>query len=375
MYKIYTDGELFCDARSKELVLINPVLTLEANKAGILKFTIPATHPYKDDIRVRNTIVDVFLDEEDEPVFEGVCTSYNDDIYGQRSVVIEGDLTLLNDSVLRPAHRQGYTSRQLLEAYINEHNERVDEKYRFSVGIVTAKNSTDNITCFTNYNSTLTEIKEDLVDDIGGYLRIRHPNGVRTIDYLKDSDNTSAQVIKLGENILDYKSNLDTKDVITSVIPLGARLETQTVAGLDDYVNIKSVNDDKDYIESEEAKATYGLVESVVKWDDVNTPSILKSKAEAYLRDSQFADVSIEVRAIDLHYDNAEMPRLQLLDKVRVVSSVHGMDRYFTLMKQELHLNNPASDSFTLGATVIPSLSASSAQTSQSLAKSEDKMV
>ena len=34
MYKVLCDGALMCDSRIEELALINPVVTLEENKAG-----------------------------------------------------------------------------------------------------------------------------------------------------------------------------------------------------------------------------------------------------------------------------------------------------------------------------------------------------
>ena len=83
----------------------------------------------------------------------------------------------------------------------------------FTVGQVTAADSNNSITCYTNYNSTMTEIKEDLVDDIGGYLRVRHVNGTRYLDYLAESPRTNNQVIRLGENLLDLYKTLFNKEI------------------------------------------------------------------------------------------------------------------------------------------------------------------
>ena len=72
---------------------------------------------------------------------------------------------------------------------------------------------------YTNMNSTMQELKEDLVDDLGGYFRIRHKDGVKYIDYLADSMNTNSQVIRLGENLIDFKSNIDSSEIATAIIP------------------------------------------------------------------------------------------------------------------------------------------------------------
>ena len=69
MYRIYVDNELFSDSRIDDLMLINPVVTLEANNPGSFTFTIPAEHPKKDLIKRRKSIISVFRDVESTPVF------------------------------------------------------------------------------------------------------------------------------------------------------------------------------------------------------------------------------------------------------------------------------------------------------------------
>lgn len=357
MYRVFVDGKLFCDSRLDDLALINPIVQLKVNSAGSFTFSITKEHPNYDIINKRTSSIEVYIEDDDEPIFEGVCVADDIDFYGQKKLTCEGSLSFLNDSILRPAHHQGLTSRQLLETYINEHNSQVDDFKQFEVGIVTAKDSNDYITCFTNYNSTMKEVKEDLVDDIGGYLRVRHENRKRIIDYLAESPRTSEQTIELGKNLLNYSSNLDTTQICTVLIPLGARTGQQVVPGLDDYVNIKSVNDGKDYIESESIE-TYGRVTQTVAWDGINTPEILKAKAEAYLSDEQFANVVLKITAIDFGLITDRFDRFRLLDMIRVISPTHGMDRYFMLTEQTLNLNSPERDTIVLGKDEKVSLSA-----------------
>ena len=149
-------------------------------------------------------------------------------------------------------------------------------------------------------NSTMKEIKEDLVDDLGGYIRTRHEAGKKLIDYLADSPRVNTQAIELGVNLMDYESNLDATEMATQVIPLGARLETSSIDGLEERLTIKSVNNNIDYLKSQEAIDKYGIITKVVTWDDVTTPEALKSKGEKWLTEEQFDNVFIKVKAIDL---------------------------------------------------------------------------
>lgn len=375
MYKIMCDGVLFCSSEIEEMSIDNPVITLEANKAGTFTFTLPPSHPKYDTIQQRLSIIDVFRDEDTEPIFEGICVEEQVDFYKQKKIICEGELTFLNDSTQRPYKYQNKTSRQLLEAYIANHNASVESKKHFTVGQVTAHDSNDSIYCFTNYNSTMQEIKEDLVDDIGGYLRTRHENGVRYLDYLASSPHTASQMVKLGYNLLDFSENFDTTNIATVVIPLGATLDTQTIEGLDERLTIKNAAADDyhpsgaDYVYSQAAIDVSGKIEKVVTWDNVTTEAALLAKAEEYLTSTQWATLVLNVKAIDLGLTSAEFQKFRLLDMVRVVSVPHGLDSYFMLTKMTINLNNPESDSITLGKEQQLTLSAKTSKVQAELQK------
>lgn len=358
MYQIYVDGELFCDSRIDDMAIINPVVRLEANKAGEFTCTMPPEHPKYDLIKKRKSIIEIYRDDEEEPIFSGFCTKETIDFYKQKNIVCEGELSYLNDSIQRPARYQAMTPLSLLTAYINNHNSQVEEHKRFEIGTVTVTDPNNYISCYTNMNSTMKEIKEDLVDDLGGYVRTRHEAGKKLIDYLANSPRVNTQAIELGVNLMDYESNLDTTEIATQVIPLGARLETSSIDGLEERLTIKSVNNNTDYLKSQEAIDKYGIITQVVTWDDVTTPEALKSKGNKWLTDEQFDNVFIKVKAIDLGNISNKKEKFKLLDSIKVISSVHGMDRYFILSKMTLNLNNPESDVFELGKVERTSLTA-----------------
>ena len=370
MYKILVDNILMCDSRIEELALINPVVTLEENKAGSFSFKIPPEHPYYDLIQRRKSIVQVYQDDEKEPIFSGMCIEITNDFYKQKEIYCEGEFAYFNDSIQRQARYQNVTVRGLLENLIAKHNEQVEETKRFHVGIVTVEDSNDSLYCYSNMESTMKCLKEDLVDDLGGFFRIRHEDGVKYIDYLAGSQNTNTQIIKLGKNLLDFSSNIDTSKIATAIIPLGAKLEEEIdVEGLEKRLTIESVNDGKDYVFSQDAVDSFGWIYKVVTWNDVTTASRLKTKAEMYLSEIQFENMVIEAKAVDLNIDNSEIERFKLSDEIRVVSKPHGLDKYFRLTKMEINLNNPGSNTITLGKEEKVSLSAKTNQENAEIKK------
>lgn len=356
MYRVLCDGLPIYDTRDEELVLIEPKVTLEVNKAGSFEFKLPPKHPQYDlPVRMRSCI-QVFHD--DVEIFNGRPTEQKVDFYKRKYIYCEGQLAFLNDSVQRPAEYHDMTVRGYLETLIAAHNEQVEENKRFTVGIVTVTDSNDSLYRYTNYNSTMTEIKEDLIDDLGGYLRVRNENGIRYLDYIKEYENTNTQTIEFGENLLDFTRNFDWTEIATVIIPLGAKLEESPIEALEQRLTIESVNGGNDFIYSADAVKVYGWIVKTVTWDNVTTPEMLIKKARKYLSDYQFDEMVIEAKAVDLHYTDEQIEQFKLGDKIRVVSSPHGLDRYFPLTKMTVSLNNLSSNGITLGGTVKTSLTA-----------------
>lgn len=363
-FKIKVDGLTICNSKNQDSLVLNPQVVLEANAPGEFSFTFPPEHKYIDSIKRRKSIVSVYRD--DELVFRGVCIKETTDFWGQKKIECEGELTYLNDSIQRQAKYTDMTVYTYLKTLLELHNEQVDDFKKFQIGTVTAGSSTTSLYRYTNMNSTMKEIAEDLVDNYGGYIRCRYKDGVNYIDYINRAPRVANQTIQLGVNLLDYESNIDNTDICTRIIPLGAQLDAEEVEGLEAYLTIKDVNDGLDYIQSDAAD-TYGIISKVVRWDSVTTASALYSKAEAYLSDEQFEDVVISCKALDLGYLSNSVAKFQLLDSVRIISEYHGLDAYFTLTEMKLNLAEPEKDILTFGKTDKISLSVRTSTTNTEL--------
>lgn len=362
-YRITIDGEPFCSSNFEHSQLLNPKVTLEVNKSGSLSFTMMPDHPYYDKITFRQNIFDVFLN--DELIFEGIPVSEATDFYNRKTVTCEGELTFLNDTIQRQAVYKNQTVQSLLGEYLSVHNAQADETKQFAVGIVTVDGG-NKVYRYTNYQTTMKELQEDLIDNFGGYFRVRHSGGTRYLDYLDSSPHTSSQTIRIGKNLADLSQNLSSLNICTVLIPLGAKTGEQPVSGLDERLTIKSVNNDKDYIVGT-AQAYFGNIWNTQTWDDVTTASALKSKGEAFLEDVQWANLVINATAFDLGLATEDVEQFHVLDMIRVISEPHGIDRYFLLSKLNIDLDHPANTKIQLGKDSRLSLSARSAKMSQEI--------
>lgn len=354
MYKVYADKEVLCSPEAEELAILDPIVSLEVNAAGSFTFKMPPDHPFYDALKFRTTLIDVYLD--DELIFEGVPVSTSTDFYNVKTVECEGELSFLNDSIQRQAKHTGQSVTSLLSMSLIVHNGQVESSKRFQLGTVEVYGGR-NLLRYTNYQSTMQEIIDDLLDNFGGYLRVRHSNGGRYLDYLAASPRTSTQMIQIGQNLLDLVQDTSTMDICTVLIPLGAKLEKSSIEGLDERLTIKSVNNNKDYIIGTGIDY-FGYVWKTAVWDDVTVASNLLSKGQAYLADAQWANLVITATAFDLGLAEEDVQKFRILDSIRVVSPPHGLDRFFMLTALQIDLNHPGNTRITLGSEQTLSLSA-----------------
>ena len=370
MYTILCNGVEIHNP-DNDLYALEAKLNLELNDAGCLSFKLMKDHPSYNDI-TRKSIIQVFQD--DTEIFMGYPVENKIDFYNRKYVYCEGQLSFLNDSIQRPAEYHDMTVRGYLETLIAVHNQQVDDFKKFQVGMVTVTDSNDSLYRYTNWENTLTAIKEDLVDVLGGYLRIRNQDGVHYLDYVVDYGNTNTQEIEFGENLMDFVKNVDTADIATAIIPLGAKLEESSIEALEERLTIRSVNNDIDYIINEEAVNLYGKIFKTVIWDDVHDPQILKNKAELYLRETQWENTTIEVKAIDLYYSDVKIEMFKLGYYIRIVSPPHGLDKLFPLSKMTIDLTDMSKNTFTLGTTEKKSLTSDTSSSNSELLKKIEQM-
>lgn len=342
---LYGDKVLF-DSTTDEYKATEINLTEQVNTTNTLTFTLPTTNPNKD--VPQKLIPNIELWEDNVLVFEGRVLYTDDDIVGNRTFTCEGSLAYLLDSIVRPNTTQDTTIQQYLQNLITQHNSQVEESKQFQLGTVTVTNSTDNVYRIDNdYSNTLKVIQEKLVNRLGGYLRVRLLNGVRYLDYLEEYDTLSNQTIEFKKNILDLSNHISAENVITALIPLGAKDEETDLP-----LTIESVNDGKDYIYDQTAVNLFGWIYGTQEWDDVTVASNLKTKGQEALEANISSSVSISITAFDMSLVDADIDKIYLGDSVKVISQPHELDKYFIVKKREKKYMNPANSSITLDTVI-----------------------
>lgn len=348
MYKVTADNITIHDL-ILETELIEPVVTLEESKAGTFRFDIAPENPGYDILERLKTVVSVY--DENDLIFRGRVLSLDESFSTVRSVICEGELAYLLDSVQRPTEYHNITPRVFLQRLITNHNNQVEAGKRFTLGNVTVTDSNDSIYRYTNWENTLTCIKDKLLSRLGGRLVVRYSGSTRYLDYLADYNNVNEQVIELGENLLDYSSSISAGDIATICVPLGARLDESPIQALEAYTTIASVNNGNDYVQIASAVSKYGQITKVVRFNDVTVPANLKKKGEEWLQDAQYEELVLELSAVDLSLYDVNYSRIKMGERVRVLSDAHGMNRLFPVTQMKVNLTDPGRNTLRLGTS------------------------
>lgn len=346
MYRILYNGELMHDPSLNDdrFVVFEPTLKEEANMAASLTFVIyPTNARYNDLTKMIPGTVEAY--DDNDLIFRGRVISDDQGWLNQKTVTCESDVAYLNDTIVRPYSYNG-TVANYLRQLITSHNSQVAANKQFTVRNVTVTDPNNNIVrSSTQYPTTWAEIKEKLIDNLGGYLVTEYTGGVMYIDYLADITTTAYQTIELSKNLLSFSREIKGEDYITALIPLGA-----TVENSEERVTIKSVNSGNDYIVSP-AASTYGLIFGTEVWDDVTVPANLLTKAQARLAERARGETTIQLSALDLHLLDDNVHSLRFLSYVNCIDDEHDFSGRFLITQKTTDMTNPGNSTITFGKT------------------------
>lgn len=351
MYRVYCDGQLIEHGRLTDLRIHNPSLEVELNKTGSFTFTIYPEHPRYDLIRRMKSIITIY-DEDDFLLFRGRVLDDEVGWHNEKTVSCEGDMAFLLDSIQRPYEFTGSIT-DYLKMLLDNHNGQVEAGKRFTLGNVTVTDANDYIIRSNiEYTDTWTEMKNKLLDNLGGYLHVRHEGNMQYLDYLKDVTLLAPQSIEFGRNLLDIKRIRKGADIATVIIPLGAKIKDEEGKDTDKRLTIASVNGGEDFILDADGAAQYGTIVKQVIFDDITDPQTLKQRGQAYLADSVNLPEALELTAADLAATGVDITAFHVGTMVRVFSRQHGIDQMFPVSKMSIKLNDPAASKLTLGGVV-----------------------
>ena len=345
MIQIMADGVLVYDSRLKDYEVLGLKITTGLNKGGTAEIILPPAHPAYGAFTGYKTIVEIYRDGKLS--FRGRSLYTAEDFYNQRTVVCEGEMCFFQDAISRPYLYQG-TPVDVFTAVVGVYNEQVEEAKRFTVGTITVTDANDYIRMESESAESVLDTVGKLLDRCGGYIVFTtNTQGARVINWYESLSYVCNQKIELGSNLLNFARSGANTNLVTVVVPYGAKDETTGKR-----VTIEDVNGGLDYVQDDAAVALRGRIMAAVTWDEVTSAANLLRKAQEYLNQNRYVVSSLTLSAADLSYLDKSIDTFQVGDTVRVISKPHAVDDDFLLTERTEDLLNPVNSQITLGKDI-----------------------
>lgn len=232
MYHIFYGNTIIFDPYGNENeVVTNASLNASINAASYLDFTMAITHPLYDVIAEKSGIVKLLWD--DNVLFEGQIESIDIDMRGNKTISCVSALDYLNDTIVRPystiSGERPLIAPSSVDGYfqwlIDQHNLHVkDSSKMFYVGVNQGANLQYNNFIYrssSNNPTTASEITNQILDSLGGYLTMRYEDGLHVLDLYSDVHTMNAQIIDFGANLKDFSKKIKTNEQYTALIAKG----------------------------------------------------------------------------------------------------------------------------------------------------------
>lgn len=297
-----------------------------------------------------------------------------------KSVICEDRMAYLCDSVqpYTPERQyNGYTEggvtvnglQEFIDVLLNNHNAQVEgykQIYRGDVTLQTWQTS-EGVYKGLNYESTWDAIKSKLLEVFGGEMRIRQDtdgdgNVLLYLDYAENLGALQGTTIAVNRNMRDGEHTIDPTQVISRLIPLGAKRITEVVdewgntteQESEERVTISSMNNGQIWLENQDAVDLYGIHYGVVVWDDVTTPQALYTKAVEYMTYENTPVDSYTITAVDLSKLGLDPDSIELWQFYPVTNPLIEINAVnLEVVKKSTNLFEPHLPTFTFGSRKV----------------------
>lgn len=281
-----------------------------------------------------------------------------------KSVVCESYLGYLYDSIQPYKEEELTTLEDFIELVLTNHNEQVEDGKKIYLGTVNVEVAdTGNVYKGLQYQTSYETLKTKLVDVYGGELEIEEIDGLLYLNYLKEIGVKRSTKILLGRNQQQAQKEESPLDVITRVIPLGAKLkrevtdaegntteeETEERLTLVGYTPSGGTAFTVPWVDDNEKIAAYGVVCGILELPDVTEQSNLYKKTMEFLTNGNRINLSHSVTALDLKEIGEDIDGFYCGDTYPVENSLIGIDEDLRIVKKTIDINAPYKSSLTFG--------------------------
>lgn len=340
------EGTVIANPFVSNIKLSDCQINLDIEAISDVEFSINPRNPAWNKVFPMRTLIRIF-DIQGRKVFDGRIINMKKRMDRNGFYVncdCDDRLSYLHDSNQRHGEYHDITIRDFFGVILDNHNRQVEPHKRFKLGNVTVTNPTDNVYRYLGYESTFDTIKDKLIDRLGGYLSIRDEADGMYLDYLASVGEVKQTPIRLAFNMQDLKKRVDVTQVVTRLVPLGARIESEDETATDASqarITIADVNGGRDYIDDAALIAEFGIIEGTLELDDVNDKGILLTRGKQFFTAQKAAIVSYDATAVNVDLLDESIEPFEVGNYYPIENEVLAIDEPVQIIGMKIDINQP----------------------------------
>ena len=274
-----------------------------------------------------------------------------------QNYIAEDGMSYFNDSTQPYAKIPNNGLLDFFTRIINNHNSQVEPHKQFKIGTVSMTTDTDLPYRYIGYQTTFETLRDRVINQIGGYLRIRRTATGLYIDWLETIGRASDSPIELGVNIKTATRETSFENVITRLVPLGADLgiddpdaENDRGNSIKERLTISTVNGGKLYLEDKQLLTQFGIIQKPMDWAEIDDAAILKERGQQFL-DSQRAILTTwEISAIERSLIDSRFEKYEVGNTHPIINAPMSGVESLQIIEKTTDLLNPQAVKLKIGA-------------------------
>lgn len=322
-------------------------------------FAIPFTHPLYNKMVPFKSIIEVVNLYDGKIEFVGrVLTQTNEmttDGFAQK-VVCEDFLSYLHDSSQWFQKLPNRGAGQYLLEMMNVANSQVEYYKHIYPRIVTVNSRTDKPFRYIGYESTWDAVRERIINNIGGYLRVYELNTVLYVDWTSQIGETKKSPIQIGRNIKSASREFNFDGLATQIMPVGADVqkeqpdEDQSPDVTREQITIWNVNNHSLYLQDDDLVKEFGIIRKPVIWTEIDNPSVLLARGKQYLRNQKIALAKWTISAVERYLIDNRYDKFEIGNKHPIINAPLSGIETLQILEKKIDILNPQSVDLTIGS-------------------------
>ena len=201
------------------------------------------------------------------------------------------------------------------------------------------------ITEQTAYTKTWDELQSKIINNIGGYIQIRHMSAENRLVFKAALTDSNTQTVRFRHNLKDLELETASRKFATAIYPISTYTDSN---GVQRTLKLTGT----EYIDKPLLTPIYGRIIECVQYEGINTEAKLREIAQRDLSNYINRGKPIKASATDMSALDSSVPPLEVDRLTRIISEVNNVDVTVMLNAFDVDILDPRNSTYTFNGEV-----------------------